>query len=93
MFETGQLKLPAFSVHDLRRTVANRCSEELDFDVETIKAFLGHAANNVTDLHYSQSSKLNRTRRLVEAWSAHLQMIIAGIANRNIEPLRTTIAG
>jgi integrase len=92
LFESRQLTHPPFSVHDIRRTVAHRCSEELDFDNEVIKAFLGHAASNVTDKNYSQASKLNRTRRLVDAWAAHLQNILEGKSDSNIVPLRSSIA-
>jgi integrase len=89
MFESGRLAPPRFSVHDIRRTVAHRCSEELDFSQEIIAAFLGHKANGVTDEHYSQASKLNRTRRLTEAWATHLMDIIAGGAGSNVVSLRS----
>ena len=71
---------PPFSTHDLRRTVANRASEELDYSQETIAALLGHAAANVTDAHYSQASKIKRVRLLVTAWDAHLTAILSGEA-------------
>ena len=76
LFDRGRLASPRFTVHDIRRTVAHRCSEELDFPQEVIAAFLGHKANGVTDEHYTQASKLNRTRRMAEAWASHLMSIV-----------------
>jgi integrase len=67
---------PTYSPHDLRRTCANRAAEDLDFDTETIAALLSHRSGGVTDAHYTQASKLNRIRRLVEAWSSHLLSIV-----------------
>jgi integrase len=84
---TGQFK-SSFSVHDMRRTVAHRCSEELDYSQEIISAFLGHVANHVTDVHYSQATKIGRTRRLAETWAAHLMKIVDGKAESNVVPLR-----
>lgn len=89
MFEVGRLSSPTYSTHDLRRTVAHRCAEDLDFSGEIIAAFLGHVAGNVTDAHYSQASKVNRTRRLAEAWAAHLARIVAGNTEDNVVPLRS----
>ena len=86
---SGVIPGEPFSPHDLRRTCAHRAAEELDFDRETIEALLGHISGSVTDAHYTQASKLNRIRRLVEAWAAHLQNIIDGKPDSNVVPLRT----
>ncbi|MGE3993447.1 tyrosine-type recombinase/integrase [Pseudorhodoplanes sp.] len=66
-----------FSPHDLRRTCAHRAAEELDFDRETIQALLGHVSGSVTDAHYTQASKLNRIRRLLDEWADYLMRIVA----------------
>ncbi|MEQ1717914.1 MAG: tyrosine-type recombinase/integrase [Hyphomicrobium sp.] len=90
LFKAGLLTGSKYSPHDLRRTLANRCAEKLDFDRETIGALLGHTETSVTDVNYSQSSKLNRTRRLVEAWSSYLLTLVEGQAatRNNVRALR-----
>jgi integrase len=66
---------PAWTPHDLRRTVATRLGE-LGVSDDVIGRILGHAPQGVTRLHYNHAQRLGEQRAALELWSAEVGRIV-----------------
>jgi integrase len=89
---TKLLSCAHFTPHDLRRTMANRMSEELGVSDEAIKGVLGHARSDVTSVHYTQSQQLPAKLAALTAWERRVREI-AGLevaAETNVVELKRT---
>jgi integrase len=80
-----------FTSHDLRRTVASQMAL-MGIPLETIALTVGHAAGEKATRtlvkHYVFDEMLNRKRHALEAWDQRLRLILAGLSDSNVTPLR-----
>jgi integrase len=86
----GEAELEAWTIHDLRRTVATGLGKlgVLRFVIERV---LNHADRSVTGI-YDRYEYLNEKRRGLEAWAAHLDRIL-NPPGENVVPLAPRAAG
>jgi integrase len=74
--ETEHFKIPAFTPHDLRRTVASGMGA-LGVQRFHISKVLNHADDSVT-ARYDRHDYLDEKRDALDLWGKHLQAIISG---------------
>lgn len=79
--------MEAWTLHDLRRTVATRMAE-LGVPVEHIGRVLNHAPRGVTATVYDKHTYVPEKRRALELWADYLKSIVAPEAGSNVVPLR-----
>jgi len=85
------LPIDKFTTHDMRRTVASGLID-LGISMETTAAVLGHAAGGpklaTLRRHYIHTDRLEPKRLALEAWSKHVERLVAGVrATGNVVPL------
>ena len=61
--------VPAWTIHDLRRTVATHCREDLRVGRDVVAAILAHRVPGVTGI-YDRSELLDERRAALVAWAA-----------------------
>jgi integrase len=80
-----------FTSHDLRRTVASQMAS-MGIPLETIALTVGHAAGEKATRtlvkHYVFDEMLDRKRRALETWDQRLRLILAGLSDSKVTPLR-----
>jgi integrase len=88
-----RLPIAMFKSHDLRRTAASMMFE-LGIAKDVIGAIVGHSGEDeksarVLIRHYLKSDLIERKRRALEIWDAHLKAIISGqVPVDNVVPMR-----
>jgi integrase len=88
-----RLPVAMFKSHDLRRTTASTMYE-IGIAKDVIGAIVGHGgedekSSRVLIRHYLKSDLIERKRRALEVWDAHLKAIISGqVLVDNVVPLR-----
>ncbi|MEJ1937323.1 site-specific integrase, partial [Nostoc sp. NIES-2111] len=84
-----------FTSHDLRRTVATGLAD-LGISLDLVAAVLGHDAGNARTRtltrHYVRTDAVDRKRIALEAWDAHLRVILAGETDRPANVVSITAA-
>lgn len=81
--------VPAFTVHDFRRTVRSNLSA-LGVDRIVAKKVLNHTLDGM-DAVYDQHPYTEEKRQALELWAAHLQAVVAG-KKPKVTPLRRATA-
>jgi integrase len=81
-------KLPAWTLHDLRRTTATGMAD-LDIQPHVIEAVLNHTSGSKRGVAgiYNRATYEREKRQAVDRWASHLEAIVEGRAT-NITPLR-----
>jgi hypothetical protein len=78
--------LPAWTTHDLRRTVRTRLAS-LEVNDSVAEAVIGHGRRGLQRV-YDQHSYEPQMRRALEAWAAELRRIVSPPTTDNVVPLR-----
>jgi integrase len=73
--------IPAFTIHDLRRT-ASTCLNELGFRSEVIEKALAHELGGVRGV-YNKAEYGHERRSMLQSWADYVERLIA----RNVIPL------
>jgi integrase len=72
---TARLAIPAFSPHDLRRTVDTGLAR-LGVPEDVQRRVLNHAPQGVTAKHYNRHDYEEEKRIALEQWAAHVQKLV-----------------
>jgi integrase len=82
-------KIAAWTIHDLRRTMATKMAEEIGQQPHIIEAVLNHVSGHKGGVHgiYNRSQYLAEKKQALALWADHLMAIVEGRAT-NITPLR-----
>lgn len=80
--------MPAWTLHDIRRSMSTGMHEKLGVAPHIVEACLGHSGTFRSGIAaiYNRSSYRNEKRRALELWAEHLRTLIEG-AERKIIPL------
>jgi integrase len=82
-------KIAAWTIHDLRRTMATKMAEELGQQPHIIEAVLNHVGGHKAGVHgiYNRSQYLAEKRQALALWADHLMAIVED-RESNVTPLR-----
>jgi integrase len=79
-------KIPAWRLHDLRRT-ASTGMNELGVDPHIVEAVLGHKVRGVAGV-YNKAKYEAAKRAALEAWGAHVMALVEGKRPGKVLPMR-----
>jgi integrase len=91
----GRFGIPAWSAHDLRRTVLTNLAK-LGVTPHVIATVANHRSitkSGVTFAHYVQHSYEAEKRKALDLWAERLASIVVGAATAKIAPLANRKAG
>jgi integrase len=83
-------KIEAWTIHDLRRTMATKMAEELGQRPHIIEAALNHVGGHKSGVHgiYNRSQYLAEKKQALALWADHVLALVEG-KESNIVSLRT----
>ena len=81
--------IPAFKIHDLRRTVVTGMVE-LGISIDVVERVVNHSSGTRSGVAgtYNRSELLPERRAALERWAAHIEWIVSSAATEKIVPLR-----
>ena len=85
----GSPSLPQFGLHDLRRSVASGMAK-LGVDLHVIERCLNHASGSFGGIVgvYQRHRFEDDMRRAMDAWSTHVERLVAGAPKNNVVELK-----
>jgi integrase len=73
--ERGDATVPAWTLHDLRRTFSTRLPEDLSIPPNVVDKALNHKLGGIAG-RYNKSQLLNERRTALAAWARYVELII-----------------
>jgi integrase len=81
--------MPAWTLHDLRRTMATRMAD-LGVQPHVIEAVLNHVSGHKSGVAgiYNRSTYADEKRAALDLWGAHVAMLLARAEGANVTPFK-----
>jgi len=86
------VEMPAWTFHDIRRTVSTRMHEDIGIQPHIVEAILNHVSGHRSGVAgtYNRAQYLDEKRRALADWANHIDMLLGRGKMSNVIPLHAT---